>query len=43
MSEATFETLTAFFTREMGEEAFSLEHACLDDVGRHADLYLVYL
>ena len=44
MSPAAFETQTAFVTREMGEEASSLECECesLDDVGRNADLCYIY-
>ena len=40
MSETAFETQAAFVTRGLGEEALSLEHESLEDLGLNADLYV---
>ena len=38
MSETAFVIQAAFDTRGVGEEALSIEHESLEDLGRNADL-----
>ena len=38
ISKTAFETQAVFITRGVGEEALSIEHESLEDLGRNADL-----